>query len=336
MKGAGFFVAGGATSALIISLIGILFVSGGAPFSPGSLSAAHSAKRAVGEFASHADFDARCELCHAPFRGPESSRCLNCHTDVHDQIATTQGIHGALPNARACATCHTEHKGRASNLTRVAVVEIPHEQFGFSLERHARDYSNAPMTCRACHTFANDSNKPESAAVTAACVDCHARHDAWYIAEHRRAMGEACLACHDGSARLRGFDHNAVFSLDGKHGQTACVKCHVNNRFRGTPRDCVQCHAEPAIHRGKYGLVCAACHTSAGWRPANLIRHPFPLDHSGRQSGCQVCHPANYASYTCYNCHEHEPNKITRAHLDANIREIGNCAQCHPTGKKIE
>ncbi len=337
LKASGWFLGCGATLSLVICLIGTILAGGGVPFSPGPLGTEHPQNVRLSDFVSHADFESRCELCHAPFQGPDASRCMDCHTDIHNQVAMAQGIHGQMPNPQTCVVCHTDHKGRAASLTRVSLVDVPHNQFGFALVRHQRDYEGAPMTCRSCHTFAVQAGKPESAAVLAACVDCHARRDAKFVADHRAAMGAACLACHDGSGRLQGFDHAAVFALDGKHAQVACAKCHVNNRFRGTPRECVQCHADPAIHRGQFSNACAACHTSTGWRPARLIQHTFPLDHGNKQqTACKVCHPANYGTYTCYNCHEHEQNKTARIHLDANIRDFQNCTQCHRTGKKIE
>ncbi|MBI5650510.1 MAG: hypothetical protein HZC40_08725 [Chloroflexi bacterium] len=335
MKISGWFLGCGAILALVACLIFFLSVSGSSLFNPGALSSARAQNTIIAGFSSHADFESRCELCHTPFQGPDATRCTECHRDVRDQIANVRGAHGQLRDVQSCAACHPDHKGARANLTRVAFTEIPHNQFGFSLARHERDYDNAPLTCRACHTFA-PTRATETLAVRAACVSCHTRADARFVAEHRAAMGEQCLACHDGTDRLRGFDHNQVFALDGKHATVACSKCHIANHFRGTPRECVQCHADPAIHRGQFSNACAACHTAAGWRPARLIRHSFPLDHGGKPAACQVCHPANYGTNTCYTCHAHEPNAIARTHLAANIRDVQACTKCHPTGKKIE
>ncbi len=36
-----------------------------------------------------------------------------------------------------------------------------------------------------------------------------------------------------------GFNHAAVFPLAGRHAQQVCATCHVNNVYKGTPRECV-------------------------------------------------------------------------------------------------
>ncbi|MBI5035372.1 MAG: hypothetical protein HZB51_33000 [Chloroflexi bacterium] len=327
----------GATLILVTCLLAIVAVAGGTPFSPGALSADHPQARPIQNFVSHADFETRCDLCHTPFHGPDAEQCVQCHNDVRDQITQAQGIHGVLRNATDCAACHVDHKGRTANLTRTSPDVFPHNQFGFSLINHQRDYNQTALTCRACHAFGQDQ-KIESANVRAACVKCHQEKDAMFIADHRKQMGEACVACHDGTDRLKDFDHATVFALDGKHANVACTKCHVKDRYRGTPTNCVACHADPKVHLGQFGTNCAACHTAQGWRPARLIKHSFPFDHGNKSkdSDCKVCHPTNYATNTCYSCHEHTQKNMATVHIKANIPDYQNCLKCHATGKKKE
>ncbi|MBI4788417.1 MAG: hypothetical protein HY782_15405 [Chloroflexi bacterium] len=322
----------------MVCLAALVLLRGGMPFSPGPLSAENPQGQPIQELASHAEFESRCDLCHTPFRGPDASLCVNCHGDVANQISTAQGVHGSLPEPQKCAACHPDHKGRAASLTRTSLVELPHNQFGFALNTHQRDYDGAALTCRSCHGLPIQSNAASAAVALSACVDCHALRDALFVADHRRKMGDTCLACHDGTARLQGFDHAKVFPLEQKHAPVPCVKCHVNNRFRGTPRECVQCHQDPQVHRGQFSANCAACHTAAGWRPARLIQHRFPLNHGnkGKESECKVCHPANYAAYTCHNCHEHNQAKTAQQHVKPNVRDYRDCIKCHATGKKVE
>jgi hypothetical protein len=257
---------------------------------------------------------------------------------VRDQIASSKSLHGQLSNAPDCAHCHTDHKGREAGLTRATVADIPHNQFGFTLIAHQRDYNGAAMTCRSCHAVSTQDKKADGAAVQAACIECHKNKDAKFIAAHRREMGEACLGCHDGSNQMAGFNHARFFPLAGKHAQVACAQCHVNNRYRGTARECAACHPDPQAHRGQFGTGCSACHTTTAWRPARLFMHTFPLNHGnkGKESACAVCHPTNYATDTCYGCHDHTQTQMASVHLKANIRDIQNCAKCHPTGKKRE
>ena len=60
------------------------------------------------------------------------------------------------------------------------------------------------------------------------------------------------------------FDHARTrFPLTGKHVRVACESCHVKS-LEGTPRDCVACHREDDIHRGRRP-DCARCHTTNRW-----------------------------------------------------------------------
>jgi hypothetical protein len=101
----------------------------------------------------------------------------------------------------------------------------------------------------------------------------------------------------------------------------------------------VDCHAEPEIHAGFFGLHCQLCHTTSAWSPAQLRDHRFPLDHGGQgEVDCQTCHPTVYSEYTCYGCHEHEPGKTEEEHREERIslEELQQCATCHPTGQEDE
>jgi hypothetical protein len=70
-----------------------------------------------------------------------------------------------------------------------------------------------------------------------------------------------------------------------------------------------------------------------GWRPARLRYHSFPLDHGGGgEVACQVCHPSDYLAYTCSGCHEHELVQTGRLHREEGLKEIADCARCHPRG----
>jgi hypothetical protein len=157
------------------------------------------------------------------------------------------------------------------------------------------------------------------------------------MASHQEQYGADCISCHDGMDRMSGFSHEAVFPLEGKHAEIPCQDCHVGRVFAGTSTACVQCHAEPAIHAGFFGLDCQYCHTAQAWTPGLLRMHRFPLDHGEQgEIACQVCHPSSYVEYTCYGCHEHQPEEIAKKHQEEGIRqdELVNCTQCHPTGKK--
>lgn len=134
------------------------------------------------------------------------------------------------------------------------------------------------------------------------------------------------------------FNHDlAAFKLTGRHKTVECQACHKTNTFKGTAQDCVSCHAEPKQHKGRYGTACANCHTTATWEGATF-QHKFPLNHGKRNRTieCSVCHTEdkNFKTYTCYGCHEHEEKRMARKHK--NVKNLADCARCHPTGREKE
>ncbi|MFN0113073.1 MAG: cytochrome c3 family protein [Paracoccaceae bacterium] len=138
-----------------------------------------------------------------------------------------------------------------------------------------------------------------------------------------------------GVQQIEGFDHSAVgIPLTGKHAEIICESCHIDNKLKGTPRDCVSCHngsiakGKPASHPPA-GNTCSQCHTTKNFRP-------FAFDHAAINQPCATCHngakarskPANHipATDTCDNCH------VTAGFKDARVdhRDVkGTCVSCH-------
>jgi hypothetical protein len=119
-----------------------------------------------------------------------------------------------------------------------------------------------------------------------------------------------------------------------------CQACHAGQVYKGTPRTCASCHAEPASHKGTFGTDCARCHTTSTWAGATF-RHTFPLHHGrGKResSTCATCHATanDFRTYTCYGCHKHQPAGIERKHRNLRRAELQNCVRCHPTGREHE
>lgn len=103
------------------------------------------------------------------------------------------------------------------------------------------------------------------------------------------------------------------------------------------PHECRACHEEPAMHADRFGLNCARCHGLEAWKPALLTRHTFLLDHGGQgKVACETCHTTTYSAHTCYGCHDHTPEQMESTHVDLDIYELANCAECHPTGQEGE
>ena len=470
-------------SLTILLFVGLgisLWFNRGLAFSPGKVTAKSQVGVMIDGFSSHAEFEKQCKLCHDPLNTNLATKCLECHTDIKDQILSKQGVHSLIATINECASCHPEHRGRKFDPTLASFKLFDHSKTSFNLTWHQENYDATPMQCSACHKetnflvvdnqtcldchaghdqafgqvhvqdfgqdclgchdgvdrmqtfdhsqtgFALDGKhtqikctdchksasvkdtpkdckgchaepsmhqglfeqtcdtchttvnwspatldgKPFSHVATAAislvkhqsdyasqpitcntchpkglqtfdmqtCIDCHSQHDVAFMTEHVGQFTAQCLVCHDGVDRLSNFQHANFFPLDGKHAALQCADCHANKVFRGTPSECSQCHPEPQIHAGVFGLKCNYCHTSSAWSPASLQEHGFPLNHGLKdmttQPQCDTCHGTNYVEYTCYNCHDHQLDEITKSHLAAGISQgdIPNCARCHPDG----
>ncbi len=193
--------------------------------------------------------------------------------------------------------------------------------------------------CAACHV------SPWSKETMASrCLDCHkdvkTQLDAGGSLHGRFANGGECRSCHTEHkgphgvlTNLARFDHDcAAFQLTGKHQTTECKACHTTpGVYKGTAKTCFTCHAEPVVHKEKYGTTCSQCHSTSTWDGA-VIRHTgFSMTHGGRNNTCATCHNvvAHFSTYTCYNCHEHTPAKIERTHSRRRIANLNDCTRCH-------
>ncbi len=300
-------------------------------------------KNAKASFAAHiADFGSNCLACHDgvdrfskfdhktvafPLLGKHvGAKCNQCHVnavtladlkkvsqkcvDCHRKDDKHKGAYGA-----ECAACHAAEDWKK--------VTFDHNLSAFKLIG-----KHTPVDCVKCHVNNVFKGTPQK------CVDCHRKDD-----KHKGAYGTDCAQCHTAEDWKKAtFDHNlSTFRLTGKHTAVDCVKCHVNNVFKGTPQTCVACHPDPVIHKGAFGTDCAQCHTTTTWKGATF-KHTFPLNHGARaNSACTVCHtPPNYKAYTCYGCHEHDPAEIAREHQKEGIAKFDDCARCHPTGREKE
>jgi hypothetical protein len=361
------------------------------------------------DYASHADFENQCSLCHQPLQASQAKLCEDCHKDIQTQIQDQKGTHGRVQNVEKCGSCHAEHKGRDFDPVQTALDQFDHSQtsfpltgkhaeaackdchknnqfgdaradcaachaepvshknmfglncaechtqlawkpasynahnfdhnkLGFSLVKHTSAYNGKPIACTDCHTGAVPAFDNQT------CVRCHSANppkdqpqETDFMSKHAASYGTDCMQCHDGTDRMRGFTHENVFVLDGKHAALACDSCHAGMKFHGTPVECSACHQEPDIHKGFFGLKCQYCHTTDAWRPALLHIHNFPLDHGGKgESSCATCHTQTYAVYTCYGCHDHSQGGIQKSHkkikMPAGI-ELEQCTACHLDGK---
>lgn len=332
------YAAGAATLAVLAAWAAVM---GPGLFSPGSLSAATTA-RTLGGVSSHARIRG-CDACHTAPWSPQTmaDRCLACHTDIAAQTRSRTGLHGRLArtvSSTTCRGCHTEHHGAKGALTDVNEATFPHELTGYSLAGHRTTAAGARVGCTGCHP----DGLGRFTAVT--CSRCHAGLDARFMRRHESAFGAACLDCHDGTGSFGSdFDHGKLrFELTGKHVGVACARCHTDTRslaaLRDTPQDCYSCHARKDEHRGAFGKRCDQCHSTAGWEDATFDHAVFPLDHGReeRKAVCATCHPKDITSYTCYGCHEHTAANVLGDHEGRRLADLTDCIKCHRGGSKGE
>jgi hypothetical protein len=127
----------------------------------------------------------------------------------------------------------------------------------------------------------------------------------------------------------------------GRHATAACTSCHVNNVYRGTPRDCVGCHrndydrtTSPNHPAAGFPTACESCHRpgdssfrGAGFNHASV----FPLAGRHAQASCSSCHANGVYKGTpreCVSCHRTQYDRTS----SPNHRAAGfptACESCH-------
>ena len=271
-----------------------------------------------------------CQSCHTnnTFRATQTN-CLSCHQQDYQAARTPNHVAAAFPTT--CEVCH-----RVSDAT--------FQQARFD---HAASFQlvgvHAQQTCASCHKGNVFKGTPRD------CVACHRPlYDQTTTPNHVAAnFPTTCENCHrptDTSWRGENFNHAAVFALVGRHAQTVCASCHVNNTYRGTPRDCVGCHlplyqrtTAPNHAAAGFPTTCEGCHRSAdtSWNQGTF-NHRFPITSGPHQTTCATCHQGgSFQVFTCLVCHEHD-----RARMDDKHKERAGyrydslaCYSCHPNGR---
>lgn len=165
------------------------------------------------------------------------------------------------------------------------------------------------------------------------------------------------------------FDHDVTgFPLTGTHISVPCAECHINARFKNTPKNCFGCH-NGMTAPGAASLLnghplttnyCEGCHLTTTWRDYRFIDHvqalaPCASCHNGKiavgkvpnhpvtNDLCGSCHfstvtfrgavlPANTTQTTSTTQAATGSGKPNHANI------ISGCANCHngvtATGKK--
>ena len=241
-----------------------------------------------------------CLNCHVNdvFKGTPAN-CNSCHAgdDVH---------HGQF--GTDCSTCHSTSGWKPASYN--------HNLSAFKLTgKHVQ------VACLSCHVNGIFKGTPSN------CFSCHASDDT-----HHGQYGTSCSTCHSTSGWLPStFNHNlSAFKLTGQHVQVACLSCHINGVFKGTPTNCNSCHAGQNAHGGQFGgTSCGSCHTTSGWLPSTFNHNmsTFKLTGLHIQVNCLGCHLNGVFKGTttsCNSCHA-GPNSHSGQFFSA------NCSTCHTT-----
>ncbi|MEM6926716.1 MAG: hypothetical protein AAF602_07320, partial [Myxococcota bacterium] len=232
--------------------------------------------------------------------------CRECHDQGLETLAD------------ACVSCHVDDDVHASALG--PECEACHVASGFgaqlkTLGAHILDTSGGHegLGCADCHLHgANlDGNT--------VCADCHDQ-------SHGGTTSD-CADCHQVSGFTpAAFDHGPCgCAFPGKHQTVACLACHDDFRFTGTPTLCSGCHEAERPHEplGE----CSQCHTALSWSEGRFdhARAAFALDGAHLSVSCDQCHDDRFRGVpkNCAGCHAEAG---ASAHGD-----FGACEPCHAT-----
>ena len=333
----------------ILFLVGLAvfsWVKGGQAFSPGRLSAQGQAGALRNGYGSHLEFEKQCKLCHAPLKGDQSGLCLDCHTEVDEQIQNKQGTHGVIEATNPCFRCHTEHKGQDYNILQPGLALFDHEQTGFSLNWHQLDYGAAPLPCSGCHSleqgFALDQGQAASSATQpktrrlCSSIPASSVMTAWPVTTGPTGWRTSNIPrqlFRWRASTLRRLAPIAIQSKAPPHpGWIA---------FPRQSAECTSCHETG--HPGLFEEPCEKCHNSNAWSPADWNGRPFEhaasgfslakheLDAQGGALACTDCHGADVNQDVLPACRDCHAQGADGAAFIANHEEQFGpaCMDCH-------
>lgn len=248
----------------------------------------------------HAKYENECAKCHDVLeKNKQRTLCLDCHEDVQSDVSRKQGYHGRHKTARQanCKTCHVEHEGRNADIIKLDQRTFRHELTDFKLKGAHR-----VLKCNQCH-----DEKKKYRDTPAQCHTCHKKNP------HDGKLGNKCSSCHSQVLWSDlSFDHDKTkFALKGRHKNTGCNSCHINQKYKDTPKTCYSCHSVDDVHAGRNGKECGKCHDTVKWGKLSFDHNKktkFKLYGRHKEVSCKSCHPKNpykvKIKQDCYSCHK--------------------------------
>ncbi len=273
-----------------------------------------------------------CTGCHVNnvYKGTPRD-CVGCHLSNYQK--TTSPNHAAAGYATTCDSCHraTDSSWQGATFNHASVFAL----VGV----------HATQSCATCHVNNVYKGTPRD------CVGCHLSNYQKTTSPNHAAAGfsTACDTCHrpaDTTWQGGSFNHNTVFQLLGRHATAACSLCHVNNVYKGTPRDCLPCHltdyqrtTNPNHIGAGFPTTCAVCHNAAdsSWALGKFTHTWFPIA-SGRHANisCATCHTnaSAYTQFSCFTgCHNRTETDGHHRGISGYAYDSNRCYACHPNGR---
>ncbi len=282
-----------------------------------------------------------CKQCHTSLEFAKAqSECNACHTDIHEQTVGNE-----------CARCHTPNSWVVTSITKI-----------HQLSRFPLIGPHTIADCKDCHKNLMPSASSKGTAsllrfdpLGIECFDCHKNNYTAATKPNHVLLNYPtnCTDCHNINAfewKGAGINHN-FFPLQEGHSNIDCFTCHSSGSFSKISSECATCHqsdynstTNPDHTNLGFPTNCKVCHSLApGWKPAGYGDHDgsfFPIysgKHKDEWDNCSDCHtnPANYAQYSCTDCHEHSnKSDVDGKHDGVNGYTYSktSCYACHPTG----
>ncbi|MCO4762611.1 MAG: hypothetical protein KC502_13955 [Myxococcales bacterium] len=257
-----------------------------------------------------------------------TTACVDCHKHDYDRAESPN--HAAAKVSTTCETCHEKTAWKPAKWE-------DHQTWPLT-GKHVE------ATCAQCHSPKGvDIAKPPRQ-----CSGCHQPdYDQTTNPKHTvPAYPLTCESCHKTTGwKPASWDHS-TWPLTGEHKSVACASCHAPKGIDvpKPPTDCVGCHkpdydqtTNPKHTPAQFPTTCKLCHTTAGWVPAGMTNHDFPIT-SGKHNGvaCSSCHTTGFQTFSCIDGPCHNKTDTDDDHNDEGgyVYKSSACYSCHPDGKE--